>query len=180
MSLFFVYHLFFPKKQEIILLSHPKEISLWPYCKTMDIDIVYMWVDGSDPVWLAKKNAFEQGVASTAGEALDEARFVDNDELKYSLRSIERYAPWIRHIYIVTDGQVPAWIDLTNPRISIIDHTEIIPREALPTFSSPAIEWCVDNIPGLSEHFLLANDDTFIGREVSPEFFFPNPSLATA
>ena len=138
----------------------------------MDIDIVYMWVDGSDPVWLAKKNAFEQGVASTAGEALDEARFVDNDELKYSLRSIERYAPWIRHIYIVTDGQVPAWIDLTNPRISIIDHTEIIPREALPTFSSPAIEWCVDNIPGLSEHFLLANDDTFIGREVSPDFFF--------
>ena len=143
-----------------------------PYYKTMDIDIVYMWVDGSDPVWLAKKNAFEQGVASTAGEALDEARFVDNDELKYSLRSIERYAPWIRHIYIVTDGQVPAWIDLTNPRISIIDHTEIIPREALPTFSSPAIEWCVDNIPGLSEHFLLANDDTFIGREVSPDFFF--------
>ena len=145
---------------------------MWPYSKTMDIDIVYMWVDGSDPVWLAKKNAFEKGADSTAGEALDEARFVDNDELKYSLRSIERYAPWIRHIYIVTDGQVPSWIDLTNPRISIVDHTEILPCEALPTFSSPAIEWCIDNIPGLSEHFLLANDDTFIGREVSPDFFF--------
>lgn len=138
----------------------------------MDIDIVYLWVDGSDPLWHAKKNAFEKGAPSTAGEALDEARFVNNDELKYSLRSIERYAPWIHHIYIVTDGQVPAWIDPANPRISIIDHTEILPREALPTFSSPAIEWCVDNIPGLSEHFLLANDDTFIGREVSPDFFF--------
>ena len=138
----------------------------------MDIDIVYLWVDGSDPLWLAKKNAFEKGAPSTAGEALDEARFVNNDELKYSLRSIERYAPWIHHIYIVTDGQVPDWIDPANPRISIIDHTEILPREALPTFSSPAIEWCVDNIPGLSEHFLLANDDTFIGREVQPDFFF--------
>lgn len=140
--------------------------------KAMDIDLVYLWVDGSDPVWRAKKRAFEKGVPYTTGEALDEARFVDNNELKFSLRSVERYAPWIRHIYIVTDGQRPSWIDLTNPRISIVDHAEIMPREALPTFSSPAIEWCVDNIPGLSEHFLLANDDTFIGREVQPDFFF--------
>ena len=144
----------------------------------MDIDLVYLWVDGSDPVWRAKKRAFEKGVPYTIGErALDEARFVDNDELKYSLRSVERYAPWIRHIYIVTDGQTPSWIDLTDSRISIVDHAEIMPQEALPTFSSPAIEWCVDNIPGLSEHFLLANDDTFIGREVQPDFFF-NPKGA--
>lgn len=138
----------------------------------MNIDIVYLWVDGNDPVWRAKKEAFERGMPYGAGEALAEARFVDNDELKYSLRSIERFAPWIHHIYIVTDGQVPAWIDLTDERISIVDHTEIMPREALPSFSSPAIEWCIDNIPGLSEHFLLANDDTFIGREATPADFF--------
>lgn len=140
--------------------------------ENMDIDLVYLWVDGSDPVWRAKKAAFEQGISSVSLEAVDEARFVDNDELKYSLRSIEMYAPWIRHIYIVTDNQVPSWLDLTNPRISIVDHSEIMPASALPTFSSPAIEWCIDNIPGLSEHFLLANDDTFIGSEVSPDFFF--------
>ena len=116
----------------------------------MNIDIVYLWVDGNDPVWRAKKEAFERGVPHSASEALAEARFVDNDELKYSLRSVERFAPWIHHIYIVTDGQVPAWIDLTDERISIVDHTEIMPREALPSFSSPAIEWCIDNIPGLS------------------------------
>lgn len=138
----------------------------------MDIDLVYLWVDGSDPVWRAKKAAFEQGGASVALEAVEEARFVDNDELKYSLRSIEMYAPWIRHIYIVTDNQVPSWLDLTNSRISIVDHTDIMPASALPTFSSPAIEWCVDKIPGLSEHFLLANDDTFVACEVSPDFFF--------
>lgn len=140
----------------------------------MDIDLVYLWVDGSDPVWRAKKAAFEQGGAPIALEAVDEARFVDNDELKYSLRSVERYAPWIRHIYIVTDNQVPSWLDLTNPRISVVDHSEIMPAEALPSFSSPAIEWCIDNIPGLSEHFLLANDDTFIAREILPDFFFDN------
>lgn len=138
----------------------------------MDIDIVYLWVDGNDLLWRAKKEAFEQGVSCATDEALNKARFVDNDELKYSLRSIERYASWVRHIYIVTDGQVPSWLDLTNSRISIVDHTEIMPREALPSFSSTSIEWCIDNIPGLSEYFLLANDDTFIGREVSPTDFY--------
>ena len=138
----------------------------------MDIDIVYLWVDGNDPIWRAKKAACEKEGAHKATEALDEARFVDNDELKYSLRSIEMFAPWIRHVYIVTDAQTPSWLNLENSRLSIIDHTEIMPLSALPSFSSPAIEWCVDCIPGLSEHFLLANDDTFMGRKVSPEFFF--------
>lgn len=140
----------------------------------MDIDLVYLWVDGSDPAWQAKKKAFESGAPLASHEAASDARFVNNDELKFSLRSVEMYAPWIRHIYIVTDNQVPSWLDLSNPRISIIDHSEIMPPSALPTFSSPAIEWCVDNIPGLSEHFLLANDDTFVGRTAGPEFFF-NP-----
>ena len=138
----------------------------------MNIDIVYLWVDGNDPVWRAKKEAFERGMPYDASEALAEARFVNNDELKYSLRSIERFAPWIHHIYIITDRQVPSWIDLTNERISIVDHTEIMPHEALPSFSSPAIEWCIDNIPGLSEYFLLANDDTFIGRKAMPTDFY--------
>lgn len=138
----------------------------------MNIDLVYLWVDGSDPVWRAKKAAYEQGGEPIASEAVAEARFVNNDELKYSLRSVERYAPWIRHIYIVTDGQVPAWIDLTNPRVSIIDQAEIMPAEALPSFSSPAIEWSLDKIPGLSEYFLYANDDMFMGRPVTPEDFF--------
>ena len=28
------------------------------------------------------------------------------DQLKYSIRSVEMYAPWVRNIYIVTNGQV--------------------------------------------------------------------------
>ena len=138
----------------------------------MDIDLVYLWVDGSDPVWQAKKDAFIHGASKVSCEAVGDTRFIDNDELKFSLRSVEMYAPWIRHIYIVTDNQVPSWLNLSNSRVSIVDHTKIMPPSSLPTFSSPAIEWCVDNIPGLSEHFLLANDDTFMAQKVSPEFFF--------
>jgi hypothetical protein len=31
-------------------------------------------------------------------------RFRDNDELRFSLRSLERRAPWIRNVFIVTNG----------------------------------------------------------------------------
>ena len=138
----------------------------------MKVDLVYLWVDGNDPVWLAKKRAFVGEAASASSEANNACRFFDNNELKYSLRSVEACAPWINHIYIVTDNQVPSWLDLSNPKVSVVDHTELLPPEALPTYSSPAIEWCLDRIPGLSEHFILANDDTFFGKEVGPDFFF--------
>ena len=136
-----------------------------------DIDLVYLWVDGSDPVWLAKKNAVCGAVISDAATN-GVGRYVDNDELKYSLRSIECYAPWVRKIFIVTDSQIPKWLDTSNPRIKIVDHKEIIPGQYLPCFNSSVIEHFICKIPGLSEHFLYANDDMFINRCVSPEDFF--------
>ena len=81
----------------------------------MEIDLVYLWVDGNDPVWLAKKNAYLPADRQVDPEAAGECRFVENDELRYSLRSAERYAPWIRRVYILTDDQTPAWLDTSNP-----------------------------------------------------------------
>ena len=46
----------------------------------------------------------------------------DNSELQYSLRSVEKHAPWVRHIHIVTNGQIPSWLNLENPRISLVTH----------------------------------------------------------
>ena len=36
------------------------------------------------------------------------------DQLKYSLRSVELYIPWARHVYIVTNGQGMDFV-LDNP-----------------------------------------------------------------
>ena len=59
----------------------------------------------------------------------------DHDELLYSLRSVEQYAPWFRRIYIVTDGQVPVWLNLSHPKIRLVTHSEIFENVAdLPTF----------------------------------------------
>ena len=142
----------------------------------MDIDLVYLWVDGNDPVWQAKRNAFI-GKTSESNEKDCKGRYADNDELKYSLRSIEMYAPWIRKIFIVTDNQVPAWLNTSNPKIKIIDHTDILPEESLPCFNSSLIGHYVYRIPELSEHFLQANDDTFINKETTPDFFFTPSGL---
>ena len=85
----------------------------------MEIDLVYLWVDGNDPAWLAKKNAWLPADKQVDPEAAGECRFVENDELRYSLRSAERYAPWIRRVFILTDDQTPAWLDTSNPRVQV-------------------------------------------------------------
>jgi len=136
----------------------------------MDIDLVYLWVDGNDPEWLAKRNALLGNIKESSEDC--KGRYADNDELRYSLRSVEKYAPWIRKIFIVTDNQTPDWLDATNPKIKIVDHKEILPKESLPCFNSTVIESFLYKIPNLSEHFLYANDDMFFNAFVQPDFFF--------
>lgn len=106
-------------------------------------------------------------------EDISASRFEDNEELRYSLRSIERFAPWVRHIYIVTNGQIPYWLNLENPRVTIVTHDEIFVNHShLPSFSSPAIESNIHRIPGLSDKFIYMNDDVMFGKEVWPDDFY--------
>lgn len=142
----------------------------------MDVDLVYLWVNGNDPEWQAKRNACI-GTAETQRGVNCKGRYADNDELKYSLRSVAQYASWIHKIYIVTDNQVPSWLDTSNPKVRIVDHKEIMPEICLPCFNSAVIEHFLYNIPGLSEHFLYANDDMFVNRPVKPDDFFAQDGL---
>lgn len=110
---------------------------------------------------------------SKQDEDISPSRFEDNEELRYSLRSIERHAPWVRHIFIVTNGQIPSWLNLDSPRVSIITHQDIFQNVShLPTFSSPAIETHIHRIPGLSQKFIYMNDDVMFGKDVWPDDFF--------
>ena len=136
------------------------------------VDMVYLWCDGKDPEFLQRKAAFSEETEGTARDSFSRIRFFDNEELKYSLRSLEKYAPWIRHVFIVTDRQKPDWLDTENPRVTIVDHSEILPKEIIPCFNSSVIERYIGFIPGLSEYFLYGNDDMFFGQKVSKDFFF--------
>lgn len=149
---------------------------------TFPIDAVYTWVDGTDPSWIAHKRA---ALELSSGHPMPEAaaedlRFVGHDELRYSLRALEQYAPWIRHVYIVTDCQRPEWLREDTDWVTVVDHRDIAPEgTVLPTFNSQAIEANLHRIEGLSEHFLYFNDDMFLSSPVSPDLFFHANGLAS-
>ncbi|XP_036615571.1 N-acetylglucosamine-1-phosphotransferase subunits alpha/beta isoform X2 [Trichosurus vulpecula] len=110
---------------------------------------------------------------SKQDEDISASRFEDNEELRYSLRSIEKHAPWVRNIFIVTNGQIPSWLNLDNPRITIVTHQEVFRNLShLPTFSSPAIESHIHRIEGLSQKFIYLNDDVMFGKDVWPDDFY--------
>ncbi|MEZ5363359.1 MAG: hypothetical protein R2748_13705 [Bryobacterales bacterium] len=120
------------------------------------IDAVYLWVDG----------------AAIAGRpaTLAPHRDRDNGELRYSLRSLFAHAPWVRRVFLVTNGQRPAWLVQSHPRLRVVSHADLFLDEAcLPTFNSNAIELQLHRIPGLSRRFLYCNDDVFFGGPVVPE-----------
>jgi hypothetical protein len=135
---------------------------------TEDVDAVYTWVDGSDPAFQAMRRQYAGPAAADQA-----SRYRSNGELRFSLRSLLRYAPWVRRVHILTNGQVPRWLDGSHPRIHLVTHAEVFPEpQCLPTFNSHAIEMCLHRIPGLSRRFLYFNDDFFLGRDVHPADFF--------
>ena len=135
------------------------------------IDVVYTWVDHSDPDW-AEMYSSASGQASLKTDAASMTRFHNNDELKFSLRSVWLNAKWVNKIYIVSNCRPPAWLKLDDDRVIWVDHREILADEHLPTFNSHAIESALHRIPGLAEHFLYINDDVFFARPLSSGFFF--------
>lgn len=138
------------------------------------IDIVYTWVSDSDPIWLNKKSFY-------LGKGLEnkDTRFVDYEQLRYSLRSVAAYAKFIRKIFIVTDNQIPYWLDTEHEKIVIVNHTEIFDNEKdLPVFNSVAIESWIHKINGLSDNFIYANDDYFFGSPVSKRHFIHSNGIA--
>lgn len=139
----------------------------------MDIDIVVTWVDMNDPEW---QKDFAKYSNRTVNEknGVSEARFRDGGFLRYWFRGIEKFAPWVRKIHFVTSGQKPSWLDVSNPKIHLVNHKDYIPQEFLPTYNSVVIERYIHLIPGLAEHFVYFNDDFYIINQISPERFFLN------
>ncbi len=138
---------------------------------TFDIDMVFSWVDGTSSEFQRARAQRMQTYVVGAGDD-SAARYRQIDELKYALRSVSQYAPWVRRIFIVTDSPRPAWL-AEHPAVTIVRSEEFFADPSvLPTHNSHAVESQLHNIKGLSEHFIYSNDDMFFGRPVSPEMFF--------
>lgn len=139
----------------------------------MFVDFVFLYVNGLDPKYIEKKNKYINMCDKKCNKNI---RYENIDEIKYSVNSIIRNLKWINKIYIVTDGQIPP-IDnmlIKTNKVIIIDHTQIIPKEYLPTFYSDVIESYIYKIPGLSEFFLYGNDDCFCLNKMKYKDFYNN------
>jgi hypothetical protein len=141
------------------------------------IDAVVAWVDGSDPAHAAKRARYMGGEAGTERGGLLPTRFASSGELRYCIHLIRKNARWIRRIFLVTDNQVPDWLDDQVRRdlaVTIVDHRQIFRgyEDVLPTFSSRSIETVIHRIEGLSERFVYFNDDMFIVAPVDEADYF--------
>lgn len=137
------------------------------------IDFVVTWVDGGDPEWLEKKEFYarKEGLVDNNKDNGEE-RFREWDIFRYWFRAVEKYAPWVRNIYFITCGQIPIWMNVHSSKIKVINHTDFIPKQYLPTFNSRTIELNLHRIENLSEYFVYFNDDMFLNRVVYPTDFF--------
>lgn len=152
----------------------------------MEIDVVYTWVDGGDARLNSIRSRYTDGGSSAMDEKSGGTRFSNLGELGWSVASVNRFMPWVRRIYIVTDGQDPSReLELTklnfpNPiPVEIVDHRTIYRgmEDLLPVFNSLSIETLLWRIPGLSDRFIYFNDDLFVLAPMSPQDWFAEDSL---
>lgn len=149
---------------------HPNEF-------TEDVDMVFSWVDGSSSEFQRQRAARMKGYVVGDGDD-NAARYRQVDELRYALRSVHMYAPWVRRIFIATDSPTPEWL-ADHPKVTIVRSEEFFADPSvLPTHNSHAVEAQLHRIPGLAEHFLYSNDDMFFGRPVTPELFFSGAGIS--
>lgn len=132
------------------------------------IDFVIIWVDGSDSKWKEEKAKYEPKKDTDSRDI----RYRDWENLKYLFRGIEKFTPWVNKVHFVTCGHLPNWLNVKCEKLNVVKHSDYIPEEYLPTFSSHPIELNLHRIKNLSEHFVYFNDDMFILDNMKKEDFF--------
>lgn len=152
----------------------------------MKIDAVLTWVDGGDPVHKARMARFGDASAFSREDVAGSTRYASIGEIAWCVASINRFAPFINRIFVVTDGQDPRLGDFLHRNfpeghipVEIVDHKTVFRghEEYLPVFNSLAIESVLWRIPGLSEHFIYFNDDFLLAAPVTPEDFFTSDGV---
>ncbi len=147
------------------------------------IDAVITWVDGNDPAHKAKRVRYARPEQLSNEDIGGDTRYANIGEINYCVASLLRFAPWLRKIFIVTDGQDPAlgpfigrYFPESRTEIEIIDHKVLYSgyENFLPVFNSLSIETVLWRIPELSEHFIYLNDDFLLVAPTAPEDFFEN------
>ncbi|KAH0173012.1 hypothetical protein KCU67_g1484, partial [Aureobasidium melanogenum] len=150
------------------------------------IDFVYTWVNGSDTRFAKMMRPYElnSSLNDDAGEWMASHgvnRYRDWDELRYSIRSVEKHASSFRNkIQILVnaiedfDGtmtrQRPMWLKeelVIGNDLQVLSQEEFFGEEearCLPTFNSLTIENQIHNTPSDTDRIFAMSDDMFLGK----------------
>lgn len=145
-----------------------------------DIDIVVTYLDDSVENWrkdFSKRQRKEigYGVQNIANrQAFGMERIRNWDTLKYFLRGIEKNLDFVRNVIIVVydEYQIPKWINQECENLRIVYHKDFMPEDILPQFNGIAVKFYVSNIDGLSDKYLISDDDYYFINKVDRSMFF--------
>lgn len=134
-----------------------------------EIDFVILWVNGADSEW---QEAFNRHAENPGDKR--QCRYRDWDILRYIFRGFETFTPWVRKIHLVTCGHLPSWLNVNHQKLEIVNHKDFLDEKNLPVFNCNPIEVNLHKIKGLSEKFVYFNDDTFLCKPITEDYFFKN------
>ena len=125
------------------------------------IDIVIKYIDLTD------KNLNREGIPQVKKDQ-------DNEELKYSVRSIFKHVPWVRKIFIIMPNEKVRYF---KPIEEIKDKFVYVKDKDLVGFDSSNSAIFQFNMfrlkkYNLSENFIYMDDDYFFGRDLKKSDFF--------
>ena len=125
------------------------------------IDIIIKYIDLSD------KTLNRKGIKQIYKDQ-------DNEELRYSIRSIFQYIPWIHKIYIIMPNIKVKFlksIGKLQDKIVYINDKQLIGYDSANIFSFTFNLFKLKNF-GVSNNFIYMEDDFFIGKPLKKSDFF--------
>lgn len=132
--------------------------------ENIEVDVVYKYIDLRDPNLKRKNNTVDKYISKD----------YDNDELKYSLRSVFENIPWIRKIFIIMPNDKVRFLkepEEIKDKIIYIKNEDVL---GVDSDSCEAYEWSFWKLKdyGCSNHILYFCDDYFIGKPMNKSDFF--------
>ena len=125
------------------------------------IDVLIKYIDLKDP------DLKREGITQIQKD-------VENKEIKYSVRSILKNIPWIRKIFILMPNEKVRYFkspEEIKDKIVYVKDKDMLGFDSASSSVFQINLWRMKNF-GMSENFILMDDDYFIGKPLKKSNFF--------
>ena len=127
------------------------------------IDIIIKYIDLKDPF------LNRSGIAQIKKD-------YENEELRYAVRSILKYIPWIRKIFILMPNEKVQYFkdyELIKEKIVYVKDKDLLGYDSSNSHAFQYRYWKMKKF-GISDNFIAMDDDYFIGGPLKKTDFFYN------